>query len=55
MLNAFNNVDFFNPTGLANISPTNPTFGQVTMAYSDSSNTNDPGGRIGQIVLRINW
>jgi hypothetical protein len=55
MLNAFNTVDFFNPTGSAYISPTSQTFGQVTTAYSDSSNTNDPGGRIGQIVLRINW
>jgi hypothetical protein len=55
MLNAFNNVDFFNPTGSAYVSPTSPTFGQVTTAYSDSSNTNDPGGRIGQIVFRLNW
>jgi hypothetical protein len=55
MLNAFNNVDFFNPTGSAYTSPTSPTFMQVTTAYSDSSNTNDPGGRIGQIVFRINW
>ncbi len=52
-LNAFNNVNFLMNTNLTNF--TSATFGQVTSAYSDSSNTNDPGGRIGQIVLRINW
>jgi hypothetical protein len=28
---------------------------QVTTAYSDLSNTYDPGGRLGQIMFRINW
>jgi hypothetical protein len=54
-LNAFNNINFFNPTGNAFINPTQATFGQVTTAYTDSSNTNDPGGRIGQIVARFNF
>ncbi len=54
-LNAFNNINFQNLTGAAQTSPTNVTFGQVTAAYSDLSNTNDPGGRIGQIVLRFNF
>jgi len=54
-LNAFNNINFFNPTGNANINPTQATFGQITTAYTDSSNTNDPGGRIGQIVARFNF
>jgi hypothetical protein len=54
-LNAFNNVNFFNPTGAAFTGPTSQTFMQVTQVYTDSSNTQDPGGRLGQIVLRINW
>jgi Carboxypeptidase regulatory-like domain/TonB-dependent Receptor Plug Domain len=54
-LNAFNNVNFFNPTGNAFTSPTSQTFMQVTEAYRDSSNTNDPGGRLVQIVARINF
>ena len=55
LLNAFNNINFFNPTGTAFTSPSSQTFGQVTTAYSDSSNTQDPGGRLGQIVVRINF
>ena len=55
LINAFNNINFMNPTGTAFTSPTSLTFGQVTTAYSDSSNTNDPGGRLGQIVARINF
>jgi Carboxypeptidase regulatory-like domain len=55
LINAFNNINFMNPTGTAFTSPTSLTFGQVTTAYSDSSNTNDPGGRLGQIVVRINF
>ncbi|MGH8246431.1 MAG: hypothetical protein ACREUU_08360 [Gammaproteobacteria bacterium] len=31
------------------------TFGQVTQAYRDTSTTNDPGGRLVQLVLRINF
>jgi hypothetical protein len=55
LINAFNNINFMNPTGTAFTSPTSLTFGQVTTAYSDSSNTQDPGGRLGQIVVRINF
>jgi len=55
LINAFNNINFMNPTGTAFTSPTSLTFGQVTTAYSDSSNTQDPGGRLGQIVLRVNF
>jgi hypothetical protein len=54
-LNAFNNINFFNPTGNAFINPTSQTFGQVTTAYTDSSNTQDPGGRLVQIVARLNF
>jgi hypothetical protein len=51
MLNVFDNVNFnpqFNPGEGA-------TIFQVTTAYTDINTTYDPGGRIGQIVWRINW
>ena len=51
VLNVFDNINF-NPTA-------NPGSGatifQVGSAYQDTSNTFDPGGRLGQIVWRINW
>jgi hypothetical protein len=50
-LNAFNNINFY---GVANPS-TSQTWGQVTTAYSDRNQQVDPGGRLIQIVLRINW
>ena len=28
---------------------------KVTSAYTDASNTYDPGGRIGQLMIRFNW
>jgi len=31
------------------------TIFQVTSAYTDINTTFDPGGRIGQVVWRINW
>ena len=31
------------------------TIFQVGSAYTDASNTYDPGGRLGQIMIRINW
>lgn len=51
VMNVFDNINF-NPlaqTGTA------ATINQVTTAYRDPSNTFDPGGRLGQIVLRFNW
>ncbi len=51
MLNAFNNINFnhaMNPGEGA-------TIFQVTSAYTDINTTFDPGGRIGQVVWRINW
>ena len=51
LLNAFNNINFnhaLNPGEGA-------TIFQVTTAYTDINTTFDPGGRIGQIVWRINW
>jgi len=51
MLNVFDNINF-NPAA-------NPGTGadifRVTSAYTDASNTYDPGGRLGQIMFRINW
>jgi hypothetical protein len=51
LLNVLDNINF-NAVG-------NPGSGetifQVTSAYQDSSNTYDPGGRLGQIMIRINW
>jgi hypothetical protein len=58
-LNAFNNVNFI--VGNAN-NDTNvigghgsPTFAQLSSAYRDLSTTNDPGGRLIQLVARINF
>jgi len=62
-LNAFNHVNFFGIAG-ANLFSNNvvlPTFftsqnfGQVTTAYTDSSGTQDPGGRLIQLVARFNF
>lgn len=54
-LNAFNNINFFNPTAAAFTGAANQTFMQVTTAYVDASNTNDPGGRLVQLVARFNF
>jgi hypothetical protein len=51
LLNAFDNVNFntnFNPGG-------GNTIFQTTSAYTDINTTFDPGGRLGQIVWRLNW
>jgi len=50
-LNAFNNVNFFGAIGTFS----SANFAQVTTAYRDSSNTNDPGGRLIQLVARLNF
>jgi hypothetical protein len=55
VLNAFNNIDFL---GNSNIAPTsNQAFGQQVLgsAYRDVNNTQDPGGRLIQLVGRINF
>jgi hypothetical protein len=51
VLNVFDNVNFdpvFAPGTGAGIF-------QSTTAYSDLNNTFDPGGRVGQVMFRINW
>jgi hypothetical protein len=58
-LNAFNNINFLvgnagadlNTLGGLNAS----TFGRFTAAYQDLSTTNDPGGRLVQLVVRFNF
>ena len=53
LLNAFDNVNF-NPT--FDVTPAaNTTAFQITSGYTDINTTFDPGGRIGQIVWRLNW
>ena len=58
-LNAFNNINFkIGSQTAAGTSITNfsgATFGQTATAYQDLSTTNDVGGRMVQIVLRINF
>jgi hypothetical protein len=51
VLNVFDNINF-NP--IANPGDDDDIF-QVTSAYTDASNTYDPGGRLGQLMFRINW
>lgn len=58
-LNAFNHINFIvgNPANDVNTVGgfANATFGQVTQAYRDTSTTNDPGGRVVQLVGRFNF
>jgi hypothetical protein len=59
VLNVLDNVNF-NPF-IASLTTTNASyygaaaFGQATSAYTDASNTFDPGGRLGQLMLRFSW
>ena len=58
LLNAFNNINFLigAPANDVNsVGVGGATFGQVTNAYNDLSTTNDPGGRLIQFVLRLNF
>jgi carboxypeptidase family protein/TonB-dependent receptor-like protein len=34
---------------------TSSTLNQVTSAYNDIGNTFNPGGRVGQLIVRVNW
>jgi hypothetical protein len=51
LLNVLDNINF-NP--VADPGDDDDIF-QVGSAYTDASNTYDPGGRLGQIMIRINW
>jgi hypothetical protein len=51
VLNVFDNINFnpvANPGALA-------TIFQTSSAYTDPSNSYDPGGRLGQLMFRVNW
>jgi hypothetical protein len=60
-LNAFNNINFLYGGSAAttanSVSLQSTTFGRIVSpnAYQDSSTTDDPGGRVVQLVLRINF
>jgi hypothetical protein len=58
-LNAFNNADFLFGGSAATTTPTasiqSTSFGRILSAYQDISTTSDPGGRIIQMVLRVNF
>ena len=49
-LNAFNNVNFYGVSSIGGLSS-----GQVTSAFTDSSQQQDNGGRMIQIVMRFNF
>jgi Carboxypeptidase regulatory-like domain/TonB dependent receptor-like, beta-barrel/TonB-dependent Receptor Plug Domain len=57
LLNVFDNPNY-NPvgaTGTNTAAGTSATIFRTTAAYTDASNTYDPGGRIGQLMIRFNW
>jgi len=58
-LNAFNNINFNPSGGICTPSGTSTTVGatcgQFSSAYRDPNQQNDPGGRLIQLVMRINF
>jgi hypothetical protein len=58
-LNAFNNINWVVGTAASELNALGglgaATFGRYTAAYQDISTTNDPGGRLVQLVLRFNF
>ncbi|HSE16666.1 MAG TPA: carboxypeptidase-like regulatory domain-containing protein [Pyrinomonadaceae bacterium] len=59
MLNAFNNINFLIGSASNDINTLGgfgtATFARYTAAYQDISTTNDPGGRLVQLVVRFNF
>ena len=62
MLNVFNAIDYNAVFPTVSGTAVNPSANfaipdnyRVTTAYADFNNTYDPGGRIGQLVFRVNW
>ncbi|HWG36919.1 MAG TPA: hypothetical protein VN690_04300, partial [Terriglobales bacterium] len=51
VLDIFNNINFGTPTG--NLSST--SFMRITSAYQDFTSTQDPGGRLIQLVFRVDF
>jgi hypothetical protein len=58
-LNAFNNINWLVGSAANDVNALGglgaATFGRFTAAYQDISTTNDPGGRLIQLVLRLNF
>lgn len=58
-LNAFNNINFLVGSAGNDLNSlggfTSSAFGRMTNAYQDLSTTNDPGGRLVQLVVRFNF
>ena len=54
VLNVFDNINF-NVTDGSRTPGTGATIFQTNAAYTDLSNVFDPGGRLGQLVFRLNW
>ena len=52
VLNVFNNVDFFGTTGAGSTSTSGY---EVTSSFRDSFETQDPGGRLMQVSVRISF
>ena len=50
----FDNINF-NHSVEPQHQPTSTDTFRVTSAYTDINTTFDPGGRIGQLVWRVNW
>jgi hypothetical protein len=56
VLNVFDNVNFNVTDASRNATLTaGATIYQTASGYTDLSNTFDPGGRLGQLVFRLNW
>ena len=57
LLNLFDNPNYSpaGATGTTSAAGTSATIFKTTSAYTDASNTYDPGGRIGQLMIRLNW
>jgi len=58
-LNVFNHPNVLSPGGSSTNGSINSTvgsgFGQTTAAFRDFNNTNDPGSRTLEFVLRLNF
>jgi hypothetical protein len=54
VLNVFDNINF-TVTDASRTPGAGATIFQTNAAYTDVSNTFDPGGRLGQLVFRLNW
>jgi hypothetical protein len=50
-------LNVFGAIGFSSVytTSTNPDNYRVTSAYADINNSYDPGGRIAQLVFRVNW